>query len=44
MEIGQKLKNIKLILDDKVVLTEKDLLGKKVIIYFTLKTTHQVAL
>ena len=34
MEIGQKLKNIKLILDDKVVLTEKDLLGKKVIIYF----------
>ena len=34
MEIGQKLKNIKLILNDKVVLTEKDLLGKKVIIYF----------
>ena len=34
MEIGHKLKDIKLIIDDKTVLTEKDLLGKKVIIYF----------
>ena len=34
MEIGHKLKDIKLIVDDKTVLTEKDLLGKKVIIYF----------
>ena len=34
MKIGQKPKNIKLIIDDKTVLTEKDLLGKKVIIYF----------
>ena len=34
MKIGQKLKNIKFIIDDKTVLTEKDLLGKKVIIYF----------
>ena len=29
-----KLKNIKFIIDDKTVLTEKDLTGKKVIIYF----------
>ena len=34
MKIGQKPKNIKLIIDDETVLTEKDLLGKKVIIYF----------
>ena len=34
MKIGQKLKNIKLIIDDKTVLTEKELAGKKVIIYF----------
>ena len=34
MKIGQKLKNIKFIIDDKTVLTEKDLTGKKVIIYF----------
>ena len=34
MEIGHKLKGIKLIINDKSVLTEKDLLGKKVIIYF----------
>ena len=34
MKIGQKLENIKLIIDDKIVLTEKHLIGKKVIIYF----------
>ena len=34
MKIGQKLENIKLIIDDKTVLTEKHLIGKKVIIYF----------
>ena len=34
MEIGHKLKGIKLIINDTSVLTEKDLLGKKVIIYF----------
>ena len=34
MKIGQKLKKIKFIIDDKTVLTEKDLTGKKVIIYF----------
>ena len=34
MKIGQKLKKIKFIIDDKTVLTEKELTGKKVIIYF----------
>ncbi|MBD23049.1 MAG: peroxiredoxin [Alphaproteobacteria bacterium] len=34
MKIGQKLKNIKLTVDNNTVLTEKELTGKKVIIYF----------
>ena len=34
MKIGQKLKNIKLIINDKTFLTENELTGKKVVIYF----------
>ena len=34
MKIGQKLKNIKLIINDKTFLTENELTEKKVVIYF----------
>ena len=34
MKIGQKLKNIKLIINDKTFLNRNELTGKKVVIYF----------
>ena len=34
MKIGKELKNIEFIIDDKKILSENDLKGKKIIIYF----------
>ena len=34
MKIGKELKNIEFIIDDKKILSENDLKGKKVVIYF----------